>query len=107
MPNQSTVDPSPPIASVIDDTRTTTAEQLDAVASAVRDSALRLPGGDRVTGVVDAGADGIAAGADYVRTHDGRRILEDVTGFVSSNPRLALALAVACGFALGRALSRD
>ena len=55
-----------------------------------------LPGGQRVKDL-----------ADYVRTHDAKRMMADVETVVKNNPGPALLVAAAFGFVLGRALTRD
>ena len=94
-------------AATIDDSRSTAADGLDAAASALRDRAADLPGGESVRNVARATADHLGSGAEYVRTHDTKRMITDVESFVKSNPGPALAVAAAFGFLLGRALSRE
>ena len=94
-------------AAVIDDSRSTAADGLDAAASALRDRVDDRPGGETVRNVARATAEGLSSSADYVRSHDAKRVMADVETFVKSNPGPALAVAAAFGFLLGRALSRD
>ena len=94
-------------AATIDESRSTAADGLDAAASALHDRADDLPGGETVRNVARATADRLSTGADYVRSHDAKRMMADVESFVKSNPGPALAIAAAFGFLLGRALSRD
>lgn len=94
-------------SATIDESRSTAANGLDAAASALHDRAGDLPGGEAVRTVAHATADQLGSGAEYVRTHDARRMRADVRSFVKSNPGPALAVAAAFGFLLGRALSRD
>ena len=91
----------------IDDSRSTAADGLDAAASALHNRAGDLPGGETVRNVARATADRLGSSAEYVRTHDAKRMMADVESFVKSNPGPALAVAAAFGFLLGRALSRD
>jgi len=91
----------------LDDSRSTAAEGLDAAASAVHDRVADLPGGETVRNVARATADRLSSSADYVRTHDAKRMMADVESLVRSNPAPALAIAATVGFLLGRALSRD
>ena len=83
------------------------ADGLDAAASALHDRAEDLPGGETVRNVARATADRLGSSAEYVRTHDAKRMMADVESFVKSNPGPALAVAAAFGFLLGRAMSRD
>ena len=94
-------------AAAIDESRSTAADGLDTAASALHDRADDLPGGDTVRNVARATADRLSTSADYVRSHDAKRMMADVETFVKSNPGPALAVAAAFGFLLGRALSRD
>jgi ElaB/YqjD/DUF883 family membrane-anchored ribosome-binding protein len=94
-------------AATIDESRSTAADGLDAAASALHDRAEDLPGGETVRSVARATADRLGSSAEYVRTHDAKRMMADVESFVKSNPGPALAVAAAFGFLLGRALSRD
>ncbi len=91
----------------LDDSRSAAADNLDAAASAVHDRVADLPGGESVRNVARATADRLSSSADYVRTHDARRMMADVESIVRSNPAPALAIAATLGFVLGRALSRD
>ena len=94
-------------ATALDDSRSTAADGLDAAASALHDKVADLPGGETVRNVARATADRLGSSADYVRTHDAKRMMADVESFVKSNPGPALAIAASFGFLLGRALSRD
>ena len=94
-------------AATIDESRSTAADGLDAAASALHDRAADLPGGETVRTVARATADRLGSSAEYVRTHDAKRMMADVESLVKSNPGPALAVAAAFGFLLGRALSRD
>ena len=62
-------------------------------------------GGQRVKEL--ASARPFSTTADYVRTHDAKRMMADVETVVKNNPGPALLVAAAFGFVLGRALTRD
>ena len=94
-------------AAAIDESRSTAADGLDTAASALHDRADDLPGGEPIRSFARATADRLSTGADYVRSHDAKRMMADVETFVKSNPAPALVVAAAFGFLLGRALSRD
>jgi ElaB/YqjD/DUF883 family membrane-anchored ribosome-binding protein len=94
-------------AAAFDESRSTAADGLDAAASALQDKAAQLPGGETIRNVARATADRLGSGAEYVRTHDAKRMMADVESFVKSNPGPALGIAAAFGFLLARALSRD
>jgi ElaB/YqjD/DUF883 family membrane-anchored ribosome-binding protein len=93
-------------AQTVDDGRRTAAERLGSAASAVRDRADTLPGGPRVQQFAHAAAEGLNTTADYVRSHDAKRMLEDVGRAVKNNPGPSLVIAAALGFLIGRALKR-
>ena len=94
-------------AATIDESRSTAADGLDAAASALHDRAADLPGLETVRTVARVTAERLGSSAEYVRTHDAKRMMADVQSFVKSNPGPALAVAAAFGFLLGRALCRD
>jgi ElaB/YqjD/DUF883 family membrane-anchored ribosome-binding protein len=80
----------------IDEGRSMAADRLDSAVSAVQERVGELPGGQRVKEL-----------ADYVRSHDAKRMMADVETVVKNNPGPALLVAAAFGFVLGRALTRD
>ena len=94
-------------AAALAESRSTTADGLDTAASAIHERADNLPGGDTVRTFARATANRLSTSADYVRSHDAKRMMADVETFVKSNPGPALVAAVAFGVLLGRALSRD
>jgi ElaB/YqjD/DUF883 family membrane-anchored ribosome-binding protein len=81
--------------------RATAAQGLDTAANAVN------AGGARVASAARSAADALASSAHYVREHEARDMLDDAMEVVKSNPGPALLGAVALGFLIGRALSRD
>jgi len=91
----------------VDDGRKTAAERLGSAASAVRDRADQLPGGPKAQQFAHAAAEGLSTTADYMRSHDAKRMLADVKGVVKNNPGPSLIIAAAFGFMLGRAFTRD
>jgi ElaB/YqjD/DUF883 family membrane-anchored ribosome-binding protein len=66
-----------------------------------------LPGGQRVKELASAAADRLSTTADYMRTHDAKRMMADVETVAKNYPGPALLVAAAFGFVLGRALTRD
>jgi ElaB/YqjD/DUF883 family membrane-anchored ribosome-binding protein len=94
-------------AEAVDDSRSRAADGLDTAASALQERADDLPGGEAVRTAARTAADRLSTSADYIRTHDAKRMMADAERFVKSNPGPALAVAAAFGFLLGRALSRD
>jgi ElaB/YqjD/DUF883 family membrane-anchored ribosome-binding protein len=91
----------------VDDGRQTAAERLWSAASAVRDRADQLPGGPKVQQFAHAAAERLSTSADYMRSHDAKSMLADVSRVVKNNPGSSLVLAAAFGFVIGRALTRD
>ena len=94
-------------ADTVEGRRATTADGLEAAASTLSDRADRLPGGEKVSEVAYAAADRLSTTADYVRTHDVDRMKTDVKTLVKNNPGPSMLVAVALGFLLGRAVSRN
>jgi ElaB/YqjD/DUF883 family membrane-anchored ribosome-binding protein len=91
----------------VDDSRQTAAERLGSAASAVRDRADQLPGGTKVQQFAHAAAERLSTTADYMRSHDAKRMLADVARVVKDNPGPSLVVAAAFGFVIGRTLTRD
>ena len=87
--------------------RSTAADGLDTAASAIQGSADDLPGGPTVRNFARATADRLSTTADYVRSHDPKRMMADLEAFVKSNPGPALVASAVFGFLLSRAMSRD
>jgi ElaB/YqjD/DUF883 family membrane-anchored ribosome-binding protein len=94
-------------AKKVDESRSMAADRLEGAASAVQERAADLPGGERVKELAYAAADRLSTTADYMRTHDTKRMMADVETAVKNNPGPALLIAAAFGFVLGRALARD
>jgi len=82
------------------------AEGLETAAAALREGVDGLPGGDRVKDFARAATDRLSSGADFLRSRDPERIMADIRRLVTSNPGVALGVAAACGFVVGRALLR-
>ena len=94
-------------AAKVDESRATAADRLEGAASAVRDRAGDLPGGEKVQQLARGAAERLTTTADYVRRNDTTRMMADVETAVKDNPGPELLIAAAFGFLLGRALSRD
>ena len=82
------------------------AEGLETAAAALREGVDGLPGGDRVKDFARAATDRLSSGVDFLRSRDPERIMADIRRLVTSNPGVALGVAAACGFVVGRALLR-
>ena len=91
----------------VDDARQTAAERLGSAASAVGDRADQLPGGPKIQRFAQAAAERLSTTADYVRSHDAKRMLADVERVVKNHPGPSLMIAAAFGVVIGRALTRD
>jgi ElaB/YqjD/DUF883 family membrane-anchored ribosome-binding protein len=91
----------------VDDARQTAAERLGSAASAVGDRVDQLPGGPKVQRFAQAAADRLSTTADYVRSHDAKRMLSDVERVIKNHPGPSLVIAAAFGFVIGRALTRE
>jgi ElaB/YqjD/DUF883 family membrane-anchored ribosome-binding protein len=94
-------------AQTVDEGRQAAASRLGDAASAVRDRADQLPGGPKVQQFAHAAAERLSTTADYVGSHDAKRMLADVERVVKNHPGPSLVLAAAFGFVIGRALTRD
>ena len=84
-----------------DKARVGAAAGLDTVASTL------LERGDRVASAAHSAADAVTSGAEYLRAHDVNTMMGDLKEVIRRNPAASLLGAVALGFILGRALSRD
>jgi ElaB/YqjD/DUF883 family membrane-anchored ribosome-binding protein len=91
----------------VDQGRQTAADRLGHAASAVRDRVEQLPGGPKVQQIAQTAAERLSTTADYIRSHDPKRMLGDIERVVRNNPGPSLAIAAAFGFVVGRALTRD
>jgi ElaB/YqjD/DUF883 family membrane-anchored ribosome-binding protein len=91
----------------VDEGRSMAADRLEGVASAVQERVGELPGGQRVKELASAASDRLSTTADYMRTHDAKRMMADMETVVKNNPGPALLVAAVFGFVLGRALTRD
>jgi len=90
----------------VDAARPAVAERLDTAASTIEEGAQRIPGGQKVKDLAQAAADTLGSTADYMRSHDTRRMVSDVEHMVRNNPGPALLIAGIVGFMLGRAAIR-
>ena len=91
----------------VDEGRSMAADRLDGVVAAVQERVGELPGGQHVKDLASAAADRVSTTADYVRTHDAKRMMADVETVVKNNPGPALLVAAVFGFVLGRSLTRN
>ena len=91
----------------VDEGRSMAADRLDGVVAAVQERVGELPGGQQLKDLASAAADRVSTTADYVRTHDAKRMMADVETVVKNNPGPALLVAAVFGFVLGRSLTRN
>jgi len=91
----------------VDEARPAVAERLDTAASIIEERAEGLPGGQKVKEFAQAAADSLSGTADYMRSHDARRMMADVQILVRNNPGPALLIAAVFGFMLGRTVVRN
>ena len=94
-------------AKTIDEGRSMAADRLESAASAVHERVGELPGGQRAKEIASAAADRVSTTADYMRTHDAKRMMADLETVVKNNPGPALLVAAVFGFVLGRSLTRN
>ena len=80
--------------------RSSAANGLDSAADAV------YSGGERMANAAHRAGDALASGAEYVRDHDVRDMIDDFAEVVRNNPGPALLCAAALGFVLGRSVYR-
>ena len=95
------------VADKFDENRGAAASGLESAASALRDRADTLPGGENVANAAHATANAVGVAAEYVRQNDLKAMLADVQQLVRNNPGPALLTAAALGFLLARTFSRD
>ena len=81
--------------------RAGTADGMNTAADALHEKT------DRVAGAAHSAADALETSAAYIREHDLRSMMIDLMEVVKNNPGPALLSAVAVGFVVGRAFSRD
>ena len=91
----------------VDEGGSMAADRLHSAVAAVQQRVGELPGGQRVKELTAAAADRLSTTADYMRSHDAKRMMADVETVVKNNPGPALLVAAVFGFVLGRALTRD
>ncbi len=96
----------------IDGRRHAAAESLSSAAGSLHRSAdkaadLGQKGGEKVSHLAHGAADTLQAGADFVREHDFKSMMQSVEGFVRRNPGQALLAAGVVGFFTARAMRND
>lgn len=94
-------------AQKIDENRDAAASGLEKAASAIEDKAGALPGGEKVNDLANVTADKLRSTADYVRQNNWNAMMADVQEVVKNNPGPSLLAAVAVGFLVGRAFTRN
>ncbi len=95
------------VADRANEARDTLSDMARTATKKVEDAVDELPSGQRMKEIASAAADRLSTTADYMRTHEARRMMAVVETVVKNNPGPALLVAAVCGFVLGRALTRD
>ena len=94
-------------AAAFDDKRDAVARSLDAAASSLHARVESLPGGPNVARAAQSTADTMEKAADYVRDHDLKGLLSDITRIAKRHPGATLLAATALGFLAVRAMGRN
>jgi hypothetical protein len=84
-----------------DQARVGVAAGMETVASSMHERS------DQFAKAGHSAADAVASGAEYLRGHDVQTMMRDLGQVIRRNPGPSLLGAVAVGFLLGRALTRD
>lgn len=88
----------------IDDNLGAAAGGLDKAAAGLHERADHLPGVEKAEALAHSAADKLSNTADYLRSHDVDRMLEDLNVLVTKHPGPSLLAAGVIGFWLGRTL---
>ena len=88
-------------SNTVDQNRGGAARVLANAASIIHDGATRLPGGEGVTRLAEATAEGIDAASQYVREHNTQQMMADLKLFVRRHPGASLLGAAVVGFPRG------
>ncbi|MDP9082848.1 MAG: hypothetical protein M3N50_03670 [Pseudomonadota bacterium] len=99
--------PSVDQAAITRSPRGTAAGVLQTTAQTIHHKADSLPGGQTVSNAAHCAADTLGSTADYVREHDVRGMMQDVTRLVKNNPGPVLLCVAAMGFLVARRFSND
>jgi ElaB/YqjD/DUF883 family membrane-anchored ribosome-binding protein len=88
-------------ANKIDENRGSAASGLEDAASALREKAGSLPGGEKIAAFANGAADSLSSTAEYVKKRNVQGMRADFGKFVKNNPGRSLLAAVALGFVIG------
>jgi ElaB/YqjD/DUF883 family membrane-anchored ribosome-binding protein len=88
-------------ANKIDENRGAAASSLKDAASALREKAESLPGGEKVAALATGAADSLSSTAEYVKNRNVQGMRADFGNFVKNNPGRSLFAAIALGFVIG------
>ena len=80
---------------------------IDTAASSLHASVESLPGGPDVARAAQSTADTMEKAADYVRDHDLKGLLSDITRIAKRHPGATLLAATALGFLAVRSMGRN
>jgi ElaB/YqjD/DUF883 family membrane-anchored ribosome-binding protein len=86
----------------VDASRDSAASTLDNAAAGIRAKADDLPGGRQVSQFARQAADTLDTTADYLREHEVKDMMSDLTRFIKAHPTGALIGAAVVGFLAGR-----
>ncbi len=89
---------------MLDGARDQSAEAMESAADGVSRASRNVI--HRVARAADRTASALETSADYVRDHDSKEVLQDVSDLAKRHPGTALAAAALVGFFLGRAMTR-
>jgi ElaB/YqjD/DUF883 family membrane-anchored ribosome-binding protein len=96
----------------MDSKRNSAADSLDGAANSLHSGADKAAdighkGGEKVSNFAHGAADKLQAGADYVREHDFKDMMQSIEAFVRRNPGQALVAAGVVGFLTARVIRND
>ncbi len=96
----------------IDGKRSAAADSLGGMASHLHSGADKAAdighkSGEKVSNLAHAAGDKVQAGADYLREHDFKEMMQSVEGFVRRHPGQALVAAGVVGFLTARLVRND
>jgi ElaB/YqjD/DUF883 family membrane-anchored ribosome-binding protein len=94
-------------ASKFDAKREAAAHKMKEAASSMHQNAGAVFGGDKLTSMAHSAASALDCTADWLRENDSKKLVADVTSLVKRNPGASMLAAIAFGFLVGRAFSRN
>jgi hypothetical protein len=100
------------LVAAVDGKRESAANALSSVAGQLHQGGDRMAqaahaGADKVAGLAHGTADKLSTGAEFVRDHDMKAMLQSVETYVRKNPGTAMLVAGVIGFMAARAIRND